>query len=93
MPHFPGLARLVARWVTRLQAGGFYPVIELGKRLGLKQVVYAGSTQAAARLTPDDQNWLLETYETDIGFVENLLKRDLTTWRQIEKNLYVTPDS
>jgi hypothetical protein len=84
MPRFPGLARLAARWVTNLQGAGFYQFIELGKRLGLKQVVYAESTQAAPRLTPDDQNWLLATYETDIGFVENLLKRDLTTWRQIE---------
>lgn len=84
MPRFPGLARLVARWVTRLQAGGFYQVIELGKRLGLKQVIYAGSTQAAPRLTPADQNWLLATYEADIAFVEHLLKRDLSPWRQIK---------
>jgi Sulfotransferase domain len=93
MPHFPGLARLAARWVTRLQAGGYYQVIELGKRLGLKQIVYAGSPQAAPRLTPDDHNWLLATYEADIIFIENLLNRDLTTWRQPKKNNYLTPDT
>jgi len=93
MPRFPGLARLAARWVTRLQAGGFYQFIELGKRLGLKRVVYAGNRQNAPRLSLDDQNWLLATYEADIAFVENLLKRDLTTWRLIEKNNYLTPDT
>jgi hypothetical protein len=84
MPRCPGLARLAARWVTQLQGGGYYRVIEFGKRLGLKRVVYAGSRPEAVRLAPDDQNWLLATYETDIAFVENLLKRDLTAWRQIE---------
>lgn len=82
MPRFPKIARLTARLVTLLQAKGAYKIIELGKRMGLKQLVYAGGQDQAPKLTMGEQKQLLEKYEPDIVFVETLLGRNLRTWRE-----------
>ena len=82
MPHFPWLAKVNAQLVTWLEARGFYKVIEIGKKLGFREFIYAGGKHDVPGLTNSDQLQLLETYETDIAFLEDILNRDLSAWRQ-----------
>lgn len=82
MPRFPKVAGLTARLVTLLQTKGAYQIIELGKRMRLKRLIYAGGQDQGPKLTISEQKQLLEKYEADIVFVENLLGRKLLTWRE-----------
>lgn len=82
MPRFPKVAGLTARLVTLLQARGSYKIIELGKRMGFKRLIYTSGRDQVPELTIREQKQLLEKYEADIVFVENLLGRKLSIWRE-----------
>ncbi len=81
-PRFPWLAKVTARLVTSLHAKGFHAVIQLGKALGLRALVYEGGTSKKPELTENERSQLLKEYEPDIAFVERLLNRDLSEWRK-----------
>jgi len=83
MPRFPLLAKAAAQLATGLRANRLHKVVEFGKSLGLKQV-YTGGEQQMPGFTASDRFWLKSQYEEDIVFVEKLLGRDLSAWRQTE---------
>lgn len=84
MPRFRRLAKIAARVVTYMDAHAQHNAVELGKMLGLNKLIYSGGEREMSGLTQSDQLQLLEKYETDIAYVEDLLARDLSTWRQID---------
>ena len=51
--------------------------------LGLKNFVYAGGKHGAQVLTKRDQLQLIEKYEVNIVFSEDLLNRELSTRRKM----------
>ena len=83
MPRFPWLAKAAAQLATGLRAHRLHKVVELGKGLGLKKV-YTGGKQHLPGFTASERFWLKSQYEADIVFVEKLLGRDLSAWRQTE---------
>jgi len=80
MPRFPWLACVSARLVTALRSHRFHRVVELGKALKFNNV-YKGAQRGTSGLIAKDRRSLLDQYETDIRYVENLLGKDLTAWR------------
>jgi len=82
-PVSPQLARIATQAASFLRFYRLHRLVELGKNLGLNRV-YTGGEQKAPQLTPELQRKLLEYYEPDICFLENLLERDLTSWRQLQ---------
>ena len=83
MPRSWWIARLAVKFVNWLHARRLHNAVNLGKRLGLNKFVYTGGKQELPRLATSDKLELLKIYEPDIAFVENLLGRDLSAWRQI----------
>lgn len=80
--RYPWLARACERLFYKLRARRLYKIVQIGKSLGLDKVVYTTDTSAMPSLTESDRRRLLETYEPDILFLEDLLGRDLSAWRQ-----------
>ena len=81
-PRSPQLARLATQAASLLRAYRLHAPIEWGKRLGLKRIYSGGSPHRAPQLTPERQQQLLARYEPDVRYLEDLLGRDLTAWRQ-----------
>ena len=57
-----------------------YGVVEFGKALGLKNV-YRGLDGDMPELTQADRTRLLVEFEPDMQYLESLLDRDLSAWR------------
>ncbi len=81
IPRFPWLAKAAAQLTTTLHANRMHKVVAFGKKLGLK-TVYTGGEKRMPEIRNNDFFDLLNEYETDILFVENLLKKDLSIWRK-----------
>jgi len=81
LPKFPILAKIAARLVTQLREKRLHRVVEFGKKMGFNRV-YTGSAKKLPTLTEPEHLELLKQYESDIHFVEKILKRDLLEWRQ-----------
>lgn len=79
-PKYPLLAKVAARGATWLRRRRLHRIAEFGKAIGLTQVYRGG--QSLPDLTPIERYQLLEQYEADIAFLEQLLGRDLSRWRQ-----------
>ena len=80
LPRFPWLAKNTASLVTRLHAYRLHKIVELGKRLGL-QKVYTGYQNDMPELTDDERLLLRQEFDEDIAFVEGIVGRDLSAWR------------
>ena len=63
-----------------LRARRLYGVVEFGKALGLNRV-YRGREGNMPDLTEAERTELLAEFEPDIQYVEKLLGRDLSAWR------------
>jgi hypothetical protein len=81
-PKFPMLAKFAAQSATWLRSHRFHQVAEFGKALGLTKV-YRGGEPSLPSLTASERSRLIEQYEADIVFLEQLLGRDLSAWRQV----------
>lgn len=79
MPKFPQLAKIAAQSATWLRNKRLHKFAELGKTLGLKKI-YTGGKQLP-ELSRSEQQKLIEEYEEDIAFIEKLIGRDLSAWR------------
>lgn len=79
MPKFPWLAKVAAESATWLRRKRWHKLAEFGKALGLKKV-YTGGKHLPT-LSHPEQLKLIEEYEPDIAFVEKLVGRDLSAWR------------
>jgi hypothetical protein len=82
LPASSELARLASRGATWLRQRRLYAPINLAKRLGLKSAVFGGSRQALPELHPELRQRLVREFEPDIAYVEDLLGRSLTSWRE-----------
>jgi hypothetical protein len=82
LPAFPALARLATRAGDWLRDRRLYGPIEFAKKLGFKEVVYAGSSASLPRLEPELEHKLIREFEPDIAYVEELLGRPLNKWRK-----------
>ncbi|MBE9011849.1 sulfotransferase domain-containing protein [Pseudanabaenaceae cyanobacterium LEGE 13415] len=80
-PKYPLLAKVAAQSATWLRSNRLHHVAELGKALGVTKV-YRGGERSLPDLTIDERYQLIEHYESDIAFLEKLLGRDLSPWRQ-----------
>lgn len=66
-----------------LRSVGLHKFVELGKRLGLKNV-YEGGDPGKLRMTRPIFDHLLAEHETDIDFIETCLERSFPHWRDPE---------
>jgi hypothetical protein len=82
MPRFQWLARGVASLTTTFHEYGLHRAVEFGKKLGLKKLAYSGGEGDTPELSVDDREQLIQTYDKDIAFVEELTGRDLSHWRE-----------
>jgi len=82
LPAFPHLARLAARGANWLRDRRLYGPIELAKSLGLREAIFGGAAAPLPTLDSDMRRQLIEEFEPDITYVEELLDRRLDTWRQ-----------
>ena len=81
LPAYPSLARLFTRASDRLRDKRLYFLIEVAKKMGLKKV-YSGFKGALPELEPEIRQDLINYFEEDIDYIENLLGRHLPRWRQ-----------
>jgi len=82
LPKFPLLAKGLTQIAHFLRGNRLHCIVELGKRLGLRKV-YRGGEHNMPTLTREQQSYLLELYEPDTVYVENLLGRSLPQWREL----------
>ncbi len=82
-PRAGWLARAAVRMTDLLRGRRLHKVVEWGKRLGMDGLVFGEGGQEMPTFTPEDKRWLLEEHEPDIVYVEKLLGRDLSKWRQV----------
>jgi hypothetical protein len=85
LPAFPALAKLATVGADWLRERRLYGAIELAKKLGLKHV-YRGSQDALPTLEPKTRKELIEEFQPDISYVEELLGRPLPEWRRLRRD-------
>jgi hypothetical protein len=78
---FPSFARLIDFYASHLRNKQLYSCINLMKKFGLKNI-YSRSYKNIPILEPEIRKSLIEKFETDIAFVEELLGRQLLEWRR-----------
>jgi hypothetical protein len=82
LPKFPLLAKGFTQIAHFLRENRLHGIVEFGKGLGLRKV-YTGGEENMPNLTKEQQSYLLELYEPDTVYVENLLGQSLPRWREI----------
>ena len=82
MPRFPWLARGAALLTTAFHKYGLHKAVVFGKKLGLKKLAYTGGEDDMPELSASDREQLIQTYNEDVVYVEELTGRDLFHWRQ-----------
>ena len=86
LPAYPALAGCLTKWARSLRNKRGYSLIEFGKMLGLKRL-YTGYEHNLPTLDKKTWNDLLEEFEPDIEYVENLVGRSLPQWRMEDQSL------
>lgn len=74
------LAAMATNAVTFLRSLGLYRLVDIGKAIGMKTVVY-GYTNGVQALPEGLRRKLSHEFEPDIVFVENLMSVNLDHWR------------
>lgn len=82
MPHSRLLARIASFLATTAHSSGFHWVVEMGKRLGLREAVYSGGEEKMPVLSDEVRRQLIREYEKDIKYVENITGEELAHWRE-----------
>lgn len=82
VPRYPGIARFASGCARALRAVGFDRPVNLGKRLRLDQLAYAGSNDPGP--VPDGETLahLHQLYEGEIERLEALLQQSFDPWRR-----------
>ena len=86
LPAYPALAGCLTKWARSLRNKRGYSLIEFGKMLGLKRL-YTGYEHNLPTLDKKTWNDLLEEFEPDIEYVENLVGRSLPQCRMEDQSL------
>lgn len=78
------LAKLARRAAAGLRRGGLHPLVNVGKRIGLSNLVYGRSQDNAPRkhMRPDTRRYLVARFATDADALESLLDINLDAWRE-----------
>lgn len=82
MPRSQLLARGAAILTTFFHSCGLHSVVEIGKRLGLRDLVFKGGEASMPELSTEVRNRLLERYIEDVKFVESATGKTLPHWRE-----------
>lgn len=82
MPRSLWLARIASLLTVALHSLGLHQIVEYGKRLGLRTLFFAGGEDDMPSLSAADRAFLIEEYEPDIDYVEEITGRTLPHWRQ-----------
>lgn len=82
IPPSLAAAKVATRVTEVLRGTGFYSLVNLGKRLGLKEMVYGAGQSGPAPMPPKLRSRLVSEFEQDIGFIERFLRVDLSDWRR-----------
>jgi hypothetical protein len=81
MPRSLRLARGVSSVVSFLHAQGLHSLVSLGKKVGLKRMIFTGGEDQMPKMAAEDRSWLIQEYEEDISYIESETNRDLSGWR------------
>jgi hypothetical protein len=81
MPKYPILATAASQTASFLRARQFDAVVEVAKQLGLGQV-YSGGHSKLPQITSQQARFLTKYYESDVSYVEDILERNLSSWRR-----------
>ena len=79
---FPSLARFFTQKARWFRDRRLYGCVNLLIKLGLKRT-YARSSGTLPRLEPEIRKILIQEFEPDIKYVEEILNRPLPAWRHI----------
>lgn len=82
MPRSAWLAKGAETVTSTLHALGLHRVVNLGKKLGLKRLAYAGGEDTMPELSSTDRTDLIHEYKQDVAFVERITGRTLPHWRK-----------
>jgi hypothetical protein len=82
MPHSFLFARAASFLTTMLHTYGLHRLVEFGKWLGLKKLAYSGAEDNMPMLEDRDRERLIEEYEEDIKYVENITGCRLDHWHE-----------
>jgi hypothetical protein len=82
LPRFPILARLATLSSEWLRDKRLYAPLQFAKKIGLKRV-YTGTSDSLPTLATEIREALIQKFEPDIVYVENLLNRSLPEWRHL----------
>jgi hypothetical protein len=79
----PRLASLAVRASYWLRDHRMYGLIEFGKRLGLRRLVYGSPRKSKLpdQPTPEESEWLVRQLHPDLDRLQDLLGRDFSHWR------------
>ncbi len=80
LPRFPVLAKLATLGSEWLRDKRLYGLLQFAKKIGLRRV-YTGASDSLPTLATETREALIQEFEPDIAYVENLLNRSLTKWR------------
>lgn len=81
MSKYPWLAKIASEVAIKMREYKLHNLVEKLKNLGL-QKIYTGGEERIVPLSDREYDYLLELYESDILFIENLMSRDLSHWRR-----------
>jgi hypothetical protein len=81
MSKYPRVAKIASEVSIKMREYKLHNLVEKLKNLGL-QKIYTGGEERIVPLNDREYDYLLELYESDIIFVENLMSRDLSHWRR-----------
>lgn len=78
-PRSPKLVRLMERVSLALRGMRLYPIVELGKKIGLKRLYQGG--KAVPGLSEQQKSMLKREFLSDIEWLERRLERDFSHWK------------
>jgi hypothetical protein len=82
-PRFRRLAKATASVVSLLHANRLHKLVNAGKAIGLRRLVYRSGGSGPPPPSKEERAELMRTFEPDITYVEKLLGRDLSAWRDV----------
>jgi len=83
LPKNYRLSYFAQRLSEKIQQYRLYPLLALGKSLGLREFFFGSSGDVTLpELSKEDYNWFLNKVRYDIDNLENLLNMDLHEWKK-----------
>lgn len=80
IPRSPFLAGLVSLLVDKLHKYSLHRVVEIGKKVGAKEIIYSKEKSKLPKMSDKEREKLIDFYEEDIKYVKREAKRNLKSW-------------